>query len=108
MSTILETKPTYFARRAAEERCKQQDAERVMKIAGGAALALFGLSSRSLSGLILAGIGGYYAFKHAECDPMCGKVNTTFGNPYAPRPLTDDRVEDASVDSFPASDPPAW
>jgi uncharacterized membrane protein len=73
-------------------------------IAGGA-LALYGLSRRSMTGGILAALGGTLAYRavtaHCPVYEAFGIDTTT--------PATDDgRIQEASEDSFPASDAPAW
>lgn len=80
---------------------------------GGGALALFGLSRRSLTGLVLAGVGGSMAYRALqgvrqqqtlEHPPAHGE--STLAQSPGPS-VMDDRVDEASWESFPASDPPS-
>lgn len=76
----------------------------VTGIAGGA-LALYGLNRRSMTGGILAALRGTLAYRtvisHCPVYESLGIDTTT--------PATDDgRVQEASEDSFPASDALAW
>jgi hypothetical protein len=76
---------------------------------GGGALALQGLRQRSVSGSILAGLGGslaWWAFTGegdlSDARRFIGQLIERAGW------RTEDQVHDASADSFPASDAPAW
>lgn len=77
---------------------------------GGAALAIQGLRQRSATGSMLAGIGGSLAWWAAT-----GQGDLTDARKWFTSALerfgwrADDlAVQDASADSFPASDAPAW
>jgi len=77
---------------------------------GGAALAIQGLRHRTATGSMLAGIGGSLAWwaatGHGDLSDARNWFLSTLER-FGWR--TDDvTVQDASADSFPASDAPAW
>jgi len=76
---------------------------------GGGALALQGLRQRSVAGSILAGLGGSLAWW-----ALTGEGDLSDARRFVGQLVdrtgwrTEDQVHDASADSFPASDAPAW
>ena len=79
--------------------------ERWVSMIAGGALALYGLARRSLGGGALAAFGAGLAYRgmtgHCPLYEAFG-IDTAGGRP------DDGRVQEASEDSFPASDAPAW
>jgi hypothetical protein len=76
---------------------------------GGAALALQGLRQRTVVGSVLAGIGGSLAWWALTGEGDLSEPRRRVGQLIERagwRP--NDLVHDASADSFPASDAPAW
>ena len=76
---------------------------------GGGALAIQGARQRSIAGSILAGLGGTLAWW-----ALTGEGDLSEARRWVTQTLEragwnrDDRVHEASADSFPASDAPSW
>ena len=76
---------------------------------GGGVLAVQGLRQRSVAGSLLAGVGGtiaWWAFSGEGDLSEARRFVTQLIDRAGLR--TEDLVHDASADSFPASDAPAW
>jgi len=85
----------------------RSDARRYVLAAAGGALTLHGLRQRSMLGSLMAGVGGVLLWKTLAGD---GRNAWESVRRMTERmlPRQQDPVHDASADSFPASDPPAW
>jgi uncharacterized membrane protein len=89
----------YYSRREESNRC--------LMMAGGVGLALVGLANRSVAGLLLAGVGAALAYRSADCSHRWSEPSTSLAEESSKRHF-DNVVDEASYDSFPASDPPAY
>ena len=90
---------------------------------GGGLLALFGISRRSIPGALMAVAGGAMAYRGvtgrnplhslwhlcSACDKSNPSETPSFQHDYRRRSgqIPQNEVEEASMESFPASDPPA-
>jgi uncharacterized membrane protein len=83
------------------------DSERWMVTICGGTLALVGLRQRGTTGILLAALGGAAAIRallgYRDVETL-RQVASQFRESTVPR----DEVEDASSESFPASDAPGW
>ena len=84
---------------------RQEESDRFLLMAGGLALTAIGLANRSFAGLLLAGIGGCLAYQFADSSHRWSDRTAQAG--LTKQSHTEDFVDEAGAESFPASDPPA-
>jgi hypothetical protein len=88
---------------------KQLNLTRLLVGVGGGALAIQAWRQHTWKGRMLAGVGGTLAWWAATGEGDLSDARRWFSEVLERTPWhREDRVMDASADSFPASDAPAW
>lgn len=82
------------------------DANACLTLLGGGALVGLGLARRGLTGLLLAGVGGYCVYQAAG--RLCQDVGCGQDAEAPSDGAVEDKIDEASWESFPASDPPSF
>lgn len=97
--------------RAARDWLSTEEAQRLLLGLCGSTLAVLGMRRRSAGGWLLGLVGGALAFRAALGKNDLAELQYRMRSSRAPAPWSisgDDSVTEASNESFPASDAPAW
>jgi uncharacterized membrane protein len=87
---------------------EQLTASRWLVGIGGAALMIQGIRQRTRTGGMLAGLGGGLAWWALTGEGDLSQAREWFTRLVEPWFRPDDQVQQASTESFPASDAPSW
>ncbi|MGH9162695.1 MAG: hypothetical protein ACRD2X_22235 [Vicinamibacteraceae bacterium] len=97
--------------RAARDWLSTDEAQRLLLGLWGSTLAVLGMRRRSVGGWLLGLVGGAVAFRAALGKNDLAQLRRRGRSAQAPTPwptFDSDSVAEASDESFPASDAPAW
>jgi hypothetical protein len=97
--------------RAARDWLSSDEAQRLLLGLCGSTLAVLGMRQRSFAGWLLGLVAGTLAFRAALGKNDLAQLQYRARSPQPPTPwptFGNDSVAEASDESFPASDAPAW